>query len=231
MPPIMTLDPKCKRAAPSTAARSRWLPLVIGGAAVLASVHPVLAERADRTKDMVIEGDKSGTWDLQRQVMVWIGNVTISQGTMLIRADRVELRELPNGFRAATAIGSPGRPASYRQKRDNLDEFVEGQADRIEFDGRADTVRFVGNGLMRQLRGAVVANEVTGQQLVWANTSEQFTVEGGAKSAANPTGRVRAVLSPPPEAASAPAVTPPGAPAASGPGASLRPSRTLSDPR
>ena len=190
---------------------------------------PVFAERADRTKDMVIEGDKSGTWDMQRQVMVWSGNVTISQGTMLIRADRVELRELPNGFRAATAIGSPGRQASYRQKRDNLEEFVEGQADRIEFDGRADTVRFIGNGLMRQLRGAVVANEVMGQQLVWANTSEQFTVEGGAKNAANPSGRVRAVLSPPPEAASAPPT--PAAPAAARPGTPLRPSRSLTEPR
>ena len=120
---------------------------------------PTAAEKADRTKEMVIEGDKSGTWDMQRQVMVWSGNVTISQGTMLIRADRVELRELPNGYRAATAIGSPGRQASYRQKRDNLDEFVEGQADRIEFDGRADTVRFIGNGQMRQLRGTVVARQ------------------------------------------------------------------------
>jgi lipopolysaccharide export system protein LptA len=190
---------------------------------------PALAERADRTREMVIEGDKSGTWDMQRQVMVWSGNVSISQGTMLIRADRVELRELPNGFRAATAIGSPGKQASYRQKRDNLDEFVEGQADRIEFDGRADTVRFIGNGLMRQLRGAAVANEVTGQQLVWANTSEQFSVEGGAKSAANPTGRVRAVLSPPPEAASAPAAAATAAPARGS--APLRPSRTLTDPR
>lgn len=196
-------------------------------AAGLVAAAPAWAEKADRTKEMVIEGDKSGTWDMQRQVMVWSGNVTISQGTMLIRADRVELRELPNGYRAATAIGSAGKQASYRQKRDNLDEFVEGQADRIEFDGRADTVRFVGNGQMRQLRGAVVANEVTGQQLLWANTSEQFSVEGGAKSPANPTGRVRAVLSPPPQAASAPEPTP-VTPRQATP---LRPSRTLAEPR
>ena len=225
MPPIMTPESARSRAALDAAARR----LILALAALLVAPMPAQAERADRTREMVIEGDKSGTWDMQRQVMVWSGNVSISQGTMLIRADRVELRELPNGFRAATATGSPGKQASYRQKRDNLEEFVEGQADRIEFDGRADTVRFIGNGLMRQLRGAVVANEVTGQQLVWANTSEQFSVEGGAKSAANPTGRVRAVLSPPPEAASAPAAAAATAPSRGS--APLRPSRTLTDPR
>jgi lipopolysaccharide export system protein LptA len=204
----------------------RLRPLLLG-LALLAVVWPRAgAERADRTKEMVIEGDKSGSWDMQRQVMVWTGNVTIAQGTMLIRAERVELRELPSGFRAATAIGATGRQASYRQKRDNLDEFVEGFADRIEFDGRADTVRFVGNGVMRQLRGGVVANEVAGQQLLWANASEQFTVEGGNRTAANPSGRVRAVLSPPSEAASAAPAT--ATPAATG---GLRPSRVLPDPR
>jgi lipopolysaccharide export system protein LptA len=227
---------------PSAPAASRLRPLLLVLASLLASPW-ASAEKADRTKEMVIEADKTGTWDLQRQVTVWTGNVTFSQGTMIIRADRVEVRELPNGYRAASAIGTPGKQASYRQKRDNVDEFVEGQSDRIEFDGRADTIRFLGNGVMRQLRGSLVANEVTGQQLVWNNTSEQFSVEGGNKTAANPTGRVRAVLSPPPDATTAPAANVPAgqSPAAARPSSPtttptpqaspLKPSRNLADPR
>lgn len=226
----------------SAPASSRLLPLLLALGCVLASPW-ASAEKADRTKEMVIEADKTGTWDLQRQVTVWTGNVTFSQGTMIIRADRVEVRELPNGYRAASAIGAPGKQASYRQKRDNVDEFVEGQSDRIEFDGRADTIRFLGNGVMRQLRGSLVANEVTGQQLVWNNTSEQFSVEGGNKTAANPTGRVRAVLSPPPDATTPPTAAAPGGPspaAGRAPSAApttppaappLKPSRSLTDPR
>jgi lipopolysaccharide export system protein LptA len=241
-----TLDATTSRLArrhPSAQVASRLRPLLLAFACLLASPW-AWAEKADRTKEMVIEADKTGTWDLQRQVTVWTGNVTFTQGTMIIRADRVEVRELPNGFRAASAIGTPGKQASYRQKRDNVDEFVEGQSDRIEFDGRADTIRFLG---MRQLRGSLVANEVTGQQLVWNNTSEQFSVEGGNKTAANPTGRVRAVLSPPPDAATPPAATLPGAtspaagrppsaaptttPPATPPATPLKPSRNLADPR
>lgn len=181
------------------------------GSAFLAA--PVRAEKADRNQAMVVEADKPGTVDLQRQIVVFNGNVSITQGTMVIRAERVELREMPDGYRAATALGGAGKQASYRQKRDNVNEYVEGVADRIEFDGRADTLRFVGNGVVRRLRGSTVADEITGSLITWDNTAELFSVQGGAPTAANPGGRVRAVLSPRAEpAASAPAQRSPGAP-------------------
>lgn len=169
----------------------------------------VLAERADRAKQMVIEADRPGVVDLQNQVYVLAGNATITQGTMVIRADRIELRQRPDGFRVATAIGTAGQPASYRQKRDGVDEYVEGEAQRIEYDGRADTLRFIGNGAVRRLRGSTVADEITGAQITWNATTEVFSVEGGATTAANPGGRVRAVLSPRGDAAaSEPAAAP-----------------------
>jgi lipopolysaccharide export system protein LptA len=187
------------------------------------------AEKSDRNKQMVVEADKPGTVDLQRQVVVFNGNVSISQGSLLIRAERVELREGADGYRAATAFGVPGKQASYKQKRDAFDESVEGTSDRIEFDGRADTVRFIGNGLVRRLRGTAVADEITGALIVWDNSAELFSVTGGATSAANPGGRVRAVLSPRPDtAASAAAAASANTNAAPGP---LRPSRTLGDTR
>jgi len=191
-------------------------------AAALLCGMPARAEKSDRSQPMVIEADRPGTVDLQRQVVVFNGNVVISQGTMVLRAERVEMRETPDGYRAATASGSPGRQVNWRQQRDGVDETVEGTADRIEFDGRADTLRLIGNGAVRRLRAGVVADEVTGATIVWDNTTEVFRVEGGAASVANPSGRVRAVLSPRAEPASAPA-----APAA----APLAPSRSLGDRR
>ncbi len=184
-----------------------------------------VAERADRSKQMVVEADQPGTVDLQRQVVVFNGKVNISQGTMVIRAERVELREMPDGYRAATALGTASAPASYRQKRDGVDETVEGQADRIEYDGRADVLRFVGNGAVRRLRGSVVADEITGAVIVWDANAEVFNVQGGATSPANPGGRVRAVLSPRAEPAASAAQP---APAAS---ATLLPQRDLGGPR
>ena len=74
------------------------------------------AEKADRTKQMFIEADQSGRVDLLGQVMVYSGNVVISQGTMLLRAERVEMRTMADGYRAATATGLPGKPATGRQQ-------------------------------------------------------------------------------------------------------------------
>ena len=178
------------------------------------------AEKADRSKPMVVEADKDGVLDLQRQVLVYSGNVVISQGSMILRAERVEMRTLPDGYRTASALGAPGKPANWRQRRDGVDESVEGSAERIEFDGRADTLRFVGNGTVRRLRAGSVADEIAGANILWDNSSEVFKVEGGAASATNPTGRVRAVLSPKAETpASAPATAP------------LAPSRALGEKR
>lgn len=214
----------CSRAQTATGTGRR-----LAHAAVLlmlaALAAPVLAERADRTKPMVVESDQGGLIDLQRQVLVYSGNVVISQGTMLLRAQRIEMRETPDGYRMATALGAPGKPAQWRQKRDGVDETMEGSADRIEFDGRADTLRFLGNGTVRRLRGATVADEILGQNILWDNVTEVFQVEGGLASALNPTGRVRAVLSPRVDGAAAPP-----APAASVPGA-LVPSRSLGGER
>ncbi len=170
---------------------------------------PSQAEKADRNKPMVVEADREGVLDLQKQVLVYSGNVVISQGTMILRAERVEMRTLPDGYRTASALGSADKPATWRQRRDGVDESVEGSADRIEFDGRADTLRFIGNGAVRRLRGGAVADEITGARILWDNTSEVVRVEGGAATAANPSGRVRAVLSPRAETpASAPATSP-----------------------
>jgi ABC-type multidrug transport system fused ATPase/permease subunit len=162
--------------------------------------------------------------DLLGQVMVYSGNVVISQGSMLLRAERIEMRTMADGYRAATATGLAGKPATWRQRRDGVDETVEGSADRIDFDGRADTLRFCG-----QQRGAPVAWPARWPTRSPAapssvdNLAEVFKVEGGAKTATNPTGRVRAVLSPRAEPAKPPPATAPA------PAAALTPSRTLGD--
>lgn len=200
------------------------LPLLLSLAAAIAVPGVAHAEKADRSKPLVIESDRGSTLDLQRQVTVLSGNAVISQGTMVLRAERIELRETPDGYRAASAIGAPGKPASWRQKRDGPgEEFVEGTAERIEFDGRADTLRLVGNGQVRRSRAGQLADEINGASIVWDNVAEVFRVEGGAVTPANPTGRVRMTLSPRAEGA---ASAPPPVPAAP-----LQPSRALEDKR
>jgi lipopolysaccharide export system protein LptA len=192
------------------------------GLAALTVAWPAVAERADRNKPLTMEADRPCTVDLVRQVSVCSGNVVIAQGTLVIRADRIELRETTDGYRAATALGTPSKPAVYRQRRDGGQEELEGSAERVEYDARTDTLRFIGNAQVKRLRGSVAAEDIQGSVIVWDNAAELFSVQGGAATPGNPGGRVRAVLSPRAEPASA---------ASAVPGAPLQPSPSIGERR
>jgi lipopolysaccharide export system protein LptA len=159
------------------------------------------AERGDRSKPLEVESDGGGSapgavMDLGKKTVVLSGNVVITQGTMRIRADRVELRETPDGRRTAVASGSPGRPASFRQKRDRVDEYVDATAERIEYDSRSDQIRFVGDARSRRLVGNVVADEATAQTITYDNVADVVSLQGSNGSATAAPGRTRLVLMP-----------------------------------
>lgn len=163
----------------------------------LCAALPVHAARSDRLQRIVIEAGSSGQLDLQKQVVTYTGNVVITQGTMVIRADRVEVRQLPSGYYTAFAYGAANKPATFRQKRDGVDEYIEGEAERLEYDGKSDTVRFVNRAQLRRLRGAKTADEVSGNLITYDATTEKMDITGGAPpTAANPNSRVQAVLTP-----------------------------------
>jgi lipopolysaccharide export system protein LptA len=172
-------------------------------ALLLAAALPAAnAEKADRSKPLTIEADQPGTLDLVKQVVVFNGNVLVAQGTMAIRAERVEVRERADGHRSATAVGSGGKPASFKQKRDAVDESIEGVADRIEYDSRGDVVRFVGSAQVRRLRGGAPADEIIGALITYDSGNETFSVQGApapVAGAASGNGRIKVTLAPRPE--------------------------------
>lgn len=162
-----------------------------------------LAELADRDKPVNLEAD-TVTLDDTSKVSTYQGNVQLTQGTLLIRADKLVVKEDGAGFQHGTAYGNP---ASFRQKREGADEYVEGYGLRIEYDGKGDKVE-----LFTQARMKRNQDEVRGNYISYDAKTEFFQVLGGGKEAATPgmeKGRVRAVIQPKPKAgAGAPAATP-----------------------
>jgi lipopolysaccharide export system protein LptA len=174
---------------------SRFLVLLFAGLAVIAA--PVRAEKSDRFKPLNVEADLPGKIDLLNQYVVFNGNVVVTKGTMTIRANRIEVRESPDGYHTATAFGSPSQHATFRQKRDAPDEYIAGDAERLEYDGKSDVIRFVNNASVRRLRGSETTDEISGNLVTYDSGTEVFNVTGGAPAtASNPGGRVRAVLTP-----------------------------------
>lgn len=176
------------------------------------------AEKADRSRPMNVEADALRYDDL-KQTSVFTGRVVITKGTIVIRGARVELRQDPEGYQYGVVTAEPGRLAFFRQKREGVDEFIEGEGETIEYDGKNDRVKFIKQAELRRYRGGALTDETVGSLITYDNGTEVFTVDGGPTSPAA-GGRVRAVLSPR-SAASAP-VTAPATPALP-----LRPSTSL----
>ena len=164
-----------------------------------------IAERADRTKPMNVEADALRYDDL-KQTNVFTGRVVMTKGTIVIRGARLDVRQDPEGYQYGVVIGEPGRRAFFRQKREGVDEYIEGEAETIEYDGKADTVRFTRRAELRRYKGATLNDEVAGAVVLYDNTTEVFTVDGNAAgpSSGNMGGRVRAVLAPRSAASAAP---------------------------
>lgn len=198
-----------------------FLPLILTAAFALGVVFPAWAEKADRDKPMNAEADALRYDDL-KQTSVFTGNVVITKGTTIVRGQQVDVMQDPEGYQQAVSIAAPGKLAFYRKKRDGVDEYIEGEGERIEYDSKADLVKFIKRAVVRRYNGATLVDETTGSLIVYDNNTDVFTVDGGAQnsSAANPGGRIRAMLSPR-ATASAPGATP------AAPPATLRPSITL----
>ncbi len=199
--------------------KKRLLPLLLLSALVCGAVQ---AEKADRSKPMNIEADALRHDEL-KQTSVFTGNVVMTKGTIVLRGAQLDVRQDADGYQFGTVLAAPGKRAFFRQKRDTLpgapDEYVEGEAEVIEYDGKVDNVKLIRRGELRRYRGTALSDEITGAVIVYNNLTDVFTVDGEARApgSTGSGGRVRAVL--------APKELPPAPPPA--PAANLRPSMTI----
>jgi len=133
-----------------------------------------IAERADRDQPVYLEADRATVKDVNKKtdsrVSVFTGNVILTQGTLRIVADEVRMKEDSEGFRYATAKGNL---VSFRQKRDGIDEYVEGWSKRVEYDTKTDKIE-----LFKQARLKRGSDEVNGDYISYNMTTEFFQVIG-----------------------------------------------------
>ena len=154
---------------------------------------PSRAEKADRDQPMQIEAD-SMRHDEARQLTQFTGKVQAIKGTLVLRAARMEVQQDAKGRQVARLWAAPSERVFFRQKREGVNEFTEGEAEQVTYDNQADIITLSQRAEVRILRGNQVADQLNGHTIVFNNTSEVMTVDG---QAANSQGqRVRAILTP-----------------------------------
>lgn len=184
----------------------RALVLVIAALAA-AALPAARAERADREKEIVVGADHL-TADDAKRTSTFDGNVVVTQGTMRMTADKVTVKEDANRHKFYVAFGAP---VTFRQKRDNVDEYVEGYALRAEFDDLNDVVKLFDKALVKSNQ-----NELTGNYIQYDMRRELAEVQGAPPGTTPPpNSRVKVTIIPAKkEDASAKGAAAPAAPGA-----------------
>ena len=162
-----------------------------------------MAENNDRDQPIDLEADTVQVNDAKK-TSTYTGNVILTQGTLVIRGDKLVVREDSAGFQHGTSYGNP---TTFKQKMEGKNEYFEGSAQRIEYDGRMDKVQLYTKAWVK--RGNDV---VHGDYIMYDANAEYAEAIGGGAQAGTPDapkGRVHAVIQPKKKA---PATTTPTGP-------------------
>jgi len=150
-----------------------------------------VAEKLDRDKPIEIEADTM-TVDDTKSISTYTGDVILTQGTLIIHADILIVREDKQGFTHSSSIGEP---ATFRQKMEGSDEYIDGKGLRIEYDGHMDKVHLYEKAYVK--RGE---DEVWGDYIMYdANSEFAQALSGDTKNKngeINKKSRTKAIIKP-----------------------------------
>lgn len=171
----------------------------------LFAAPPALAEKADRNKPMQLEANRVSIDDAKK-IQILEGDVVITKGTLMLKADRVVISEDQYGFQKGIAYSGKKGLAYFRQKREGRPDYIEGEGERIEYNSNSEVAEFFQRAWIRN-----GDDEIKGDYIWYDAVSEKYLVTAGdARDPRAPQSRVRAVLQPKAkEAPAAAANTPP----------------------
>jgi len=152
------------------------------GALLIGQVCIAHAEKADRDKPLHIESDRMSL-DNANHVSIFEGKVDLTQGTLHVMAEKIVVTEDATGHKFCVATG---HLASFRQKRDQVNEYVEGYAERLEYNTVSEKI-----DLFIRARVKREQDDVRGDHITYSTQTEVFRVNSPEN-----TGRVRATLQP-----------------------------------
>jgi lipopolysaccharide export system protein LptA len=166
--------------------------LLACGAVLFLAASVATAEKADKEKRIVFSADDGSGISQGTPGGTLKGNVIITQGTITIHADRIDFKQNPDNSMSATAYGNP---ISFRQKKDDVDEYYEGYAQRAVYDGSKELLELFDRALLKrsatdEVRSNYVwYNSKTGEYHAEARPDAPGAVDG-------PGARVRGVFQP-----------------------------------
>lgn len=152
------------------------------------------ALQSDSSKPIEIAAD-SFSGDQVKQTAVYTGKVEVHQGTLEMHGDRLDLQVNSRGYRNGTMTGKPAR---FKQQRDNADpsvsEWMHAEASRMIYDEEHDTITLIGNAKLTRTENGALKDSATGQNIVYDMRNARSQAQGGTVSGERQ--RVTTVIAP-----------------------------------
>lgn len=146
---------------------------------------PVLANEKDFSLPIEI-GSNSQFIDGKNKTALYKDNVLITQGSLVIEADEVEV--IASGGSGREIFVARGKPASYSQKLEDGNP-VSAKANEIRYEVAKRTISLSGNAELRQ-----DSSQVKGDNITFDMITEQLLATGGNQE--DGKGRVTTVFTP-----------------------------------
>ncbi len=157
----------------------------------LLTAQNVLAERADRDKPMQLEANRI-TIDDAKKIQILEGDVLVTKGTMTLKAERIVITEDQYGFQKGTATGGKDGLARFRQKREGSEDYVDGEAERIDYNSNSEIAELFQRAWVKSGE-----DQVRGDYIRYDAVSEKYLVTAGEnRDPKAPPARVRAIIQP-----------------------------------
>ena len=124
----------------------------------------------DREQPVKVSADKLEA-NRSKNLSVYSGNVVISQGSLQIRADRVEVHGNAKG--EINKVVATGAPAHFQQQVEESTSPVKARAKRIEFLVSSDALKLTGEALVDR-----DGNTLSAERIDYDLNSEQMQAQG-----------------------------------------------------
>lgn len=141
---------------------------ILGQLLVASSLTLVQAKVHDAEQEITIKSNKQAG-DLKNKIISYLDNVSITQGSLSITADLVQvIKQTESNEDTYIAKGSP---ATFEQRLDD-GTLVRLEADEITYEPSINTITITGNAMLSQ-----EGSEVRGHKITYNTLTEQLQAE------------------------------------------------------
>ena len=142
-----------------------------------------LALKDDNKQPINIESNNQSL-DMESNTVTFTDNVVITQGSIVIKAQKVVINRPPEGSGKKDTVDASGKPVTFHQIMDD-GKPVDGRADKVHYDLNQEFLTLTGNAELKQLD-----SKITGNLITYDVKKQQL------KASSSNGGRVKTVLIP-----------------------------------